>query len=1538
MQRYTVTLVDPGAPGSRPTLAVPFEPSALVSAFIDGLFRRIARRGLKLSPNTHIATLHLDGETGAIIDAEDVLSDVISDPRSEKIYAVFAGKQTSSTSTELVRQQLATSSLQGTEPRFSLPASPSLPPSSSYTSLLHNTSSYRWYSTKKRDNECNCSLAKKLADGPGDSKYFFVLHGKSIVKRVQINTLSEQALDSALQAELGLDLVTTKKITRHGAELRTPGIYAELPVVAVCSKVRHIPVHARIDSDDSEDDSELKYRVVDLHTSEQPISAECMGATLAEAAFGSLVRKDGIIEVFVVNRSTTARGVAMFLSSLRVFTSLASESDKRNQDALLHVIDLMTRFPPCIRAMSLLIQGKTVSAVESAAIADCMYELLHEIIIPSGVVGTDAARLFEGSRLLMGFILEKARSLKLAPSSATEDQLPYLSSMQTRDLKDYQTGESVFRGVLTTSGLVERSLFEAFQESGALVGTHLQCFVTALEVTPSLQRNVILAGGSTDALLVFHDLQSYIYIDAGNIDAAIDMSELSHLNHLAEIAARNQLAVHRPSQLTSAVAPSLTFDRDAHLAVYTGQQACGGSGDSSLVFRPRHGEETFNTTVVEQLIAPIIKQYEAEGTAVFDSYGGALLRRLQAPDEILLFCVDTSASMRASTDFQEVNDEEPLVSEPEVTASSLVGVDDYGKASFDEMKDFLAKYEGLNDMIGMVKDGDAYSHRTLSSRVLRLLQDLIGYELVAKHKELEQATEHANGYYARQRVSTLETALNKLKLQWAGLQTHDETLQDFLVYRATTSPDINTNWQWSLGEDMPASRPGRVLPSLPAQLTAVPDQFRCPISHALMEDPVKAADGFTYSRPAIEQWFNIRLSSPMTGLPLQSRALTTNDGVAAAVTSWITGSNLQEAPEAPRPAKKTRLSLSKRIVVKFLSKDGSFDRELTNETTVSDLHRIAFRGMKARFVTFQLALDDEMALQPSNIVLASSVNVTNGKQIVIRIAGDDDPTPNTLAVNTASRNMPALVKVYRYSDLLFSYWTDRDTTQTLTSVLWKFWRYNSSSRNYAAIGISDVQVWIDLKSNGDGYLNGHPRPATVQLNHLLNASHCHGKLGDEPVWSDGQINASYTPGTQNHPLVLKVQINDRVKTSRSQSARLSRLDVLKQMFEAYINRMVAYSFKSHVGLVTFDSTATVKTSLTHVIENFRRATVNMAAHGDTALWDALALGADQLNEYAKKWPTAKKRIVVISDGDDTKSVSNNAAGLTFSLRGDKIIVDSVALGNENSIDLRMLSQLTGGYRFKPSSLVNALSMVEMEPFLSLTERPDSAVFLPANAPTFRPTFENYFNLHKYSARITTVTSENFPARKSHENLEDDLIQLAAASARPAGASQSSGRSNFRITRLMNEMRSMLAANEQRTYDVYVSESDMSFWKVVMDGPEGSPYEGGTFLLYLHAGESYPTFAPEARFVTRMMHPNINAHGRICHALLSRDWTSDITMTTLLDTVFGLLMQAEVGDASNTLVLDYHHDQVDFADEVRKHVGKHAKKTRRQWKKELIGED
>jgi len=154
---------------------------------------------------------------------------------------------------------------------------------------------------------------------------------------------------------------------------------------------------------------------------------------------------------------------------------------------------------------------------------------------------------------------------------------------------------------------------------------------------------------------------------------------------------------------------------------------------------------------------------------------------------------------------------------------------------------------------------------------------------------------------------------------------------------------------------------------------------------------------------------------------------------------------------------------------------------------------------------------------------------------------------------------------------------------------------------------------------------------------------------------------------------------------------------------------------------------------------------------------------------------------------------------------------------------------------------------------------------------------------------------------------------------------------------MNEMRKTMNSTHA-TYDIYVSETDMSFWKVVMSGPEDSAYEDGVFLIYLHADDTYPTFAPKARFVTPMKHPNVNMHGRICHSILDRDWTSDISMTTLLDTIYGLLFQPEFSDPVNTTTtLGFHHDEVEFADEVRAHVDRFAGKTRDWWRREILGE-
>ena len=102
--RYKITVVAPAtAADSRPVLLVPFKPDALVLALIEDLFKRVQRLGLPLTPGTHIATLHLDGENGALLDCEDILSDVVTESESEKLFAVFRAKPEASAATEVSR-------------------------------------------------------------------------------------------------------------------------------------------------------------------------------------------------------------------------------------------------------------------------------------------------------------------------------------------------------------------------------------------------------------------------------------------------------------------------------------------------------------------------------------------------------------------------------------------------------------------------------------------------------------------------------------------------------------------------------------------------------------------------------------------------------------------------------------------------------------------------------------------------------------------------------------------------------------------------------------------------------------------------------------------------------------------------------------------------------------------------------------------------------------------------------------------------------------------------------------------------------------------------------------------------------------------------------------------------------------------------------------------------------------------------------------------------------------------------------------------
>ena len=69
-------------------------------------------------------------------------------------------------------------------------------------------------------------------------------------------------------------------------------------------------------------------------------------------------------------------------------------------------------------------------------------------------------------------------------------------------------------------------------------------------------------------------------------------------------------------------------------------------------------------------------------------------------------------------------------------------------------------------------------------------------------------------------------------------------------------------------------------------LVDIPDEFLCPITQEMMENPVVAADGHTYERAAIVQWLQGHRTSPLTNERLKHDTLTDNFALKKAIVAF----------------------------------------------------------------------------------------------------------------------------------------------------------------------------------------------------------------------------------------------------------------------------------------------------------------------------------------------------------------------------------------------------------------------------------------------------------------------------------------------------------------------------------------------------------------------------------------------------------------------------------------------------------------------------
>lgn len=96
-------------------------------------------------------------------------------------------------------------------------------------------------------------------------------------------------------------------------------------------------------------------------------------------------------------------------------------------------------------------------------------------------------------------------------------------------------------------------------------------------------------------------------------------------------------------------------------------------------------------------------------------------------------------------------------------------------------------------------------------------------------------------------------------------------------------------------------------------------------------------------------------------------------------------------------------------------------------------------------------------------------------------------------------------------------------------------------------------------------------------------------------------------------------------------------------------------------------------------------------------------------------------------------------------------------------------------------------------------------------------------------------------------------------------------SNVAQKRLFHEYKNLSTNPPEGITAGPITEDDMFHWEALIQGPEGTPFEGGVFAAELKFPKDYPLSPPTMKFLGGVWHPN---------GMLLIDWrnSGDVMLT------------------------------------------------------------
>ena len=1198
------------------------------------------------------------------------------------------------------------------------------------------------------------------------------------------------------------------------------------------------------------------------------------------------------------------RGLSCFLSSLMVAVDHMHAKPATAEYAIGFLRALVVDFPPAPHALKLLVQRSDVSAADKHALASAVYALGRALLpatVGDGVV-------FESSRVVLHFLLSRF----VVADNETEagdawQRTPLMCSLTSERLTDPVR-------LAAASSSADGAVFER----SAVLSRIKMGLGRFADVTPEQ----LVTCRRTAALLLSHPrgLAALTWTDGGKPRRNPSLFEWDwgRLASTAADASFLNLCGERPGsvlrlvptlELARASTPCLTRQAQGLVSVLVGRGK--DVARSALIFEPVAGKE------VQYDVQQLARQVAAALGGECDAAGGGEWQEQREPDEVIIVVLDVSNSMNQTAGF--LKEDGTLDDDDKVVVNDDVHPD----------------WGSENDQVHCLDDDEeeqerkGFSETKLEEVKARLREQELFPQIVLVTKRVVRCTRY---------WEELEGPL--MVLHEFKTRCDEDLRYDLMLYREHLA-------DWLLDE---AKRP--VTGAAEAQQEEAegnaPRDLCCPITQALMLDPVTLADGFTYERSAVQRWLASHSTSPLTGAPLTSLEMHPNRNLKSQITTW-----------AETAAAAAATAAAAAVVAGAVAGPASAGAASPGDSAVGLLE-----------ITVQLPPDPHSRggqRQTTKLSVAPQQFVWELKRQVIAAcySAETTPPPSGLLVlrfkqlSDSLAHCPPLMNSQRLSDIGIGvrsgivvaslqpgaaegFTVKLDCLRMMrargiahlelwvngamdgAALKWRLWAAVASSRQTTNDDVNRFRpskrtLWANLKDAGDGFSRGSVVGDGANLCEVRRQ------------FSDSDL---YEPAA-TETLTLVVGTAPRKQAGERKS--LTRLETVRQVFFAFTNRMDAYDYKTSIGLVTFGSEVTVACAVTPFFDSFREKIDGVGATGDTKLYDAIALAADQLEAFSARHPRCKhKRVLVLSDGADTKSTTQ-AFRAFERVRVAGAVVDAVCVGEEESAQLHAIAKATGGYVFRPRTVRLALQLAECEPFLSLAERPAR----PLRQTCMRSDAQLLSAFGKARFPEDSCDGSNVPERVQDPGLSARVGSLSAALEREDAAAAAPPVSAFANplakARVLQEMRK-LHREPHLAVDVYPCEEDCFFWRLVMEAPEESLYKGGCYLLYMRFPPNYPAQPPVVRFVTRIRHCNINSYGKVCHSILDRNWSPDTSIEMVLGCVYGLLLNPDYEDPlDSSLALEFYQASGAYEASVMEYTERHARaKSRAVWRRELEG--